>query len=272
MNLQIDIIDVKETQHTLIFKLLDNEIVKKWVKKIKHLQNIPLDDHYTNRKYNNLNLEEHKEKLISLLNKFAEPLEYTIKNDLNQSVCNQIHTWIVKNQYNYNQEHRDILHQAHRLLHSYEQKKNCYESNFFPIGWGEKEGLLESEFKIDPYRFYQFPLNKGDLCLNWTEFGKKPYTWFQENKENVDKKLFFEECKPHQTFRANFEICTNNKSYMFDKDWLEWWEKNFRKEWIYRYGSDWDELKHFGGILLGNCVSKFKNFEDIDKVLKITLI
>ena len=115
-------------------------------------------------------------------------------------------------------------------------------------------------------------MTKGDISINWSEFGKKPNSWYRE-KEGTDKERFFLECKPHQTFRANFNICIKDSvEYKFDSDWYIWWEKKFQKEWIERYNHDWDEIKEYGGILLGRCISNFSEFENIKKVFKITLI
>ena len=87
---------------------------------------------------------------------------------------NETHSWLVRKQYSDEYRDRQELHTLHRLVHAWEDKTIDFASDFFSVGWGIKEGLLQTDFEVDPYEYYEQDLKIGDLYLDWSEFGKKP--------------------------------------------------------------------------------------------------
>lgn len=271
MKLEITAIDTAKNTQILQYEILTHSIAVDWCKKIKHLQKIPLDKSYSNTWDSFLSPEDCLNGINDLAEGFCDVKNYLLGKKINQDVCNYLHTWIIENQHRYDTEKRKDIHKIHRLVHALEHRLHNRLSNFIPIGWGEKAGPLETKFEVNPYMFYEYPLHQGDIYLKWSEFGKTPYDWFIENKD-TNSNNFFNECKPHHTFRAHFDICiTEQNNQKFEIEWITWWNSNFKKSWISKYGYDWDEIKSFGAIPIGRYKSNFKDFLKIKEIIKVTL-
>lgn len=221
-----------------------NPIAQQWLRKIRHLRSVPLDRNYTG-------VTEHgtprPELERQIMNGCAE-LGLPVPHHIDQPALNQLHSWFLRNQYHMEDSRRNRAHELHRLVHAWERVNNQEPARFVPVGWGEQEGPLRSVFARDPYRHYAYPLSPGRAYLCWSEFGKRPYDWFQDGLP-ADPKWLMRECDTHVTFRAQFYVCRHDPVRSFAPGWHDYWAQ-IRDQWIRARGHDWTELHQWGAIPL----------------------
>ncbi len=234
MDIFLTVVDTKNTLKTLQYKLLDNPIATEWAGKIRRLQNVPLDSNYTGKNFQKFTVEQCEKDILRIAENFIE-IKTLLANGIDKKALNETHSWLVRKQYS-------------------EEYK----------GWGIKEGLLKTEFEVDPYDYYERNLKVGDLYLDWSEFGKKPHTWFMDGA-STNTQDFFQQCFPHKTFRAKFGVCVKNPKQQFDEGFKWWWQNSFQQAWIGKYGSDWNELKEFGAIPLAT-TNEYVEFNKVEGI------
>lgn len=263
MDILLIVTDKNSQEKSITYQLKDNPIAEKWAEKIRRLQNIPFDSNYTGKNFQKLTVEHCEKNILRIAEKFIE-LKTLLESGIDKKALNEIHSWLVRKQYSEEYKDKQELHTLHRLVHAWEDKKIKYTSEFFSVGWGIKEGLLKSQFDVDPYEYYQQQLKVGDLYLDWSEFGKKPHTWFMDGA-STNSQDFFDQCFPHKTFRAKFGVCIKNPRQKFDPGFKWWWENSFQKAWISKYASDWNELKEFGAVPLAT-TNEYIEFDSIKSI------
>ena len=254
MDIFLTVVDTKNTLKTLQYKLLDNPIATEWAGKIRRLQNVPLDSNYTGKNFQKFTVEQCEKDILRIAENFIE-IKTLLANGIDKKALNETHSWLVRKQYSEEYKDKQELHTLHRLVHAWEDKKIDFASDFFSVGWGIKEG---------PYDYYERNLKVGDLYLDWSEFGKKPHTWFMDGA-STNTQDFFQQCFPHKTFRAKFGVCVKNPKQQFDEGFKWWWQNSFQQAWIGKYGSDWNELKEFGAIPLAT-TNEYVEFNKVEGI------
>lgn len=264
--LKLSVQDVHGIDHDLIYILDTNDIASVWYKKVRHLNRVPLSEHYTFKcrlaplEKINQSIREDLDKLNVLIN-----LNYPIKASYCQEDCNILHAVTVSTQYNYSPEIREIFHSMHRDIHSLEYHIQKTKFNKIYAGWGEKEGPLTTKFESLPYDLYQRSI-PGTINLIWAEFGKTPWQyWKDRDLDNIDH--FLKTCRPHRTFRAQFSLCLWESSDSFDEEFEKWFD-SYRDFWQQRYGCGWIPLYQWGGIPLAYPETHFdwKSVETIKSI------
>lgn len=260
----ITIQDFDDQFHTIGYELLDNPISKAWYRKIHHLYRIPLDRYYTRcRKSESIDVLQQSMRNDLVRLKDLIGLEYPVKETYDQTDCNTLHTITLTTQYNHTSDIREIFHRMHRTIHKIEEYLNGSNINGLSVGWGEKEGLLESKFDVLPYHAYE-SMKTGNIYLCWSEFGKTPYQYWRDQ----DTAPFFETCKPHETFRALFVLAVNDLSVEFTEEFIQWFDQ-YRGEWMAKYGCDWLPLYECGGMPLARPLDVF-DWHKVSTVSSIT--
>jgi hypothetical protein len=258
----------------LYYRLADNPVAEEWIKKIKHVSKIPLDQFYTSK---NEKIIDQKE--INLV--IAEDIKtlndtvgwvYDIKSEYNQKDCNLLHAFTVAHQYDHDVKVRDIFHRLHRKIHLLENVFSNSIKHRLDVEWGEKGGPLTTEYKQSPYQYYDLKMLAGNIYQPWAEFGKTPYTYWK-NRDADNDEHFINTCKPHITFRPGFSLYINDITYEDFNEEFERWFDRYRQLWQKKYNVlDIAPYGH-GGILLATPVdNKFKNYSELYTVKSIKII
>jgi hypothetical protein len=106
-------------EHQLQYQSADNPIANEWMKKIKHISKLPLDEIYTSKNDSTVTkklLNSNISKDIELLNNSIGKV-YDVKPGYNQQDCNLLHAYTIDNQYTHPSEIRNIFHRLHRQIH-----------------------------------------------------------------------------------------------------------------------------------------------------------
>lgn len=254
--------------HEIVYQLDDNNIARRWYKKLSHLYRLPFSEHYNNSasslstlQINHL-LRDDLKKLNNLID-----LNFPLKESYDQNDCNILHDITLSTQYSFDLEIREIFHKMHRLIHNLEFKIQKYNKiNSLYAGWGEKEGPLTSKFNPLPYEFYKESV-PGAINLKWSEFGKTPWQYWRDGeKDDID--YFLKTCIPHITFRAQFNlIIRQHQTLTFDQNFYTWFSK-YKDIWYKKYHCDWTPLQEWGGIVLA-VPTKLFDWTQINKILSI---
>jgi len=266
--------DRNGNDHQLYYHLADNPIANEWVKKIKHASKIPLDRLYTSKNDRNIDKKEIYTAItedIKILNNIIGQI-YDLKIEYDQNDCNLLHGFTVAHQYDYDVNVRDIFHRLHRKIHLLENIFSNSNKPWLFVEWGEKGGLLTTQYKESPYQYYDLEMLAGNIYQLWAESGKTPYTyWKNQDSDNVEH--FINNCKPHTTFRPGFSLCINNITYKpYDKEFEKWFDR-YRQVWQKKYNVPNIAAYEHGGVLLATPAdNKFKNYSEIYTVKSIKLI
>jgi|TARA_B110000444_G_C18792141_1_gene572985 hypothetical protein len=222
------------------YHLHDSKLAEMWAKKIKHLQNIPIDS-----------IESYMEDVSDIKRiynefcKFAD-IEPINTDTLDQDKLNQLHQSY--------EDHHDrlallkdnaILYKLHHSIHFHEREQT---DSHIKIGWGKYEGPLTEQFSC--YNFYEDNIIKNYIYLPWSELGKRPVGYWKDKEPN-NQDRFNTLAKPHTTIRAKFFIATEDVSPMpFDPKFVEWFDQ-YRQGWLARHGiDDWKNIHEDSAPLL----------------------
>ena len=238
-------------EYYLPYQLANNPIAEEWMKKLKHVSKIPLDPVYTTKNDPGLTKELLNSNIsadINLLNNSLGKI-YDIKSEYNQEDCNILHSYTVKHQYAQTLEIRDIFHRLHRQLHRLEGILTGNELHWLLGEWGEAGGLVTTKHKYSPYDYYSSTMSAGNIYQRWAEFGKPPYTYWQDHDiEDIEHFLFT--CKPHITFRPGFVLCIRDHIDECYNAEFEVWFKKYQKFWEEKYNAPPASAYSQGSVLL----------------------
>ena len=229
------------------YTLADNLIAEKWFAKIKHLKNIPIDP--IESKLENLsNLQE-------IYEDFCKENQIKIKqfeNIKDQSVLNELHKLYEDNHDKLSRINSKILYKFHQAIHSAEESGTNRKN--ITVAWGTKEGPLAEQFNCNPY--YAEELKQNNLYLRWTELGKTPLTYWQNNEPSNQTRIN-ELCKPHTTLRAQFNICLEDfKPKTLDQNFVEWFAQ-YKDAWLKHHKiAKWDGIDEYSAVLLAHADHK----------------
>jgi len=225
----------------LLYNIVLNPVSERWIKKIKHLSKI---------KHSPIETTDVSfvQDITNIHRKFCEfaGIEHNSIDYKDQQSLNLLHELYVSNHARLSMiKNNDIMYKFHNAIHELEKKNRDVR---FYIGWGTKEGPLEEKFNCN--EFYAETFIKNNLYLPWTELGKTPLDYYNNN-EPTDLNRFCELSKPHITLRAKFMIALKD----FDPPKLsaefQQWFAQFRTPWLEHYNiRDWRARDEYLGVLL----------------------
>jgi len=271
MNFFLIIQDQQGTDHRLEYHLANNPIAKKWIKKIKHICKVPINQTYSKKNDPTLAIDTVNFAIasdIKLLNDMHGKI-YDVKTEYDQVDCNLLHSFIVEHLYDYNPEVRNIFYKLHQTVHVLE--KILYN---FPESctaeWTESAGPLTTIHTESPYNYYDLNMSAGNLYSQWGEFGKTPYRyWHDKDRDDIDH--FLATCKPHVTFSPSFVMFPQAVDYNYNtnKEFETWFEK-YQQAWVEKYNADQLSVYGLGGVLLATPTNN--SFDDFSQVYSIKSI
>ena len=245
-----------EKKQSLFYKLVSNPVSERWIKKIKHLSKIKHSPIETTGVSFSQNIQHiHREFC-----KFAG-LKYNKIDYNNQQSLNLLHELYVGNHSRLSKlKNNDVLYKFHNSIH--ELEKQGIGKRFY-IGWGTSEGPLEEQFNCNEY--YAETFVKNNLYLPWTELGKTPLDYYNNN-EPAEFNRFCELSKPHVTLRAKFMIAMKDFDPPALSPEFKQWFAQFKTQWLEHYNiSGWRVCDEYLGVLLAEPQDPTI---DIERVLK----
>ena len=244
----------KNKKFKIIFKNQDNQVVdldyylhdsiiaEKWFSKIKHLRFLKIDENESEiSNFSNL------QKIYKDFCQFAkiQPMPF---DTIDQKLLNNLHEIFEKSHDRLSKlKDNSILYQFHHAIHYHESKSNKQKTKI-SVGWGTKEGLLTENFRCNEH--YESYIQKNNVYLPWSELGKKPLDYWQNN-EPANQIRFNELAKPHITLRAKFFISTEDTVPLdLDNNFIKWFE-TFKNNWLQQYNlTKWDKIDEHSAPLL----------------------
>jgi len=223
------------------YHLNDSELAKKWVSKIKHLQNIPIDPVES--------CIEDVSNIKSIYSQFCrfaniEPIDI---KELDQDKLNQLHQVYEDQHERLSQlKENSILYKLHHSIHFHEG--HTRDDHGITAGWGKYEGPLTHEY--DCHNFYENNIIKNNIYLPWSELGKKPLGYWRDKEPN-NQDRFNALAKPHTTFRARFFISTKDTNpRSFVPEFAEWFDR-YKAGWFEHHNIDkWENIHEDSAPLL----------------------
>lgn len=230
-----------EKKQSVSYNLVSNSISERWIKKIKHLSKIK----HSTIETTGLSFAQNIEHIHREFCHFAG-IEYNSIDYNNQQSLNLLHELYVTNHSRLSKlKNNDILYKFHSSIH--ELEKQGIGKRFY-IGWGTSEGPLEEQFNCNEY--YAETFVKNNLYLPWTELGKTPLDYYNNN-EPAEFDRFCELSKPHVTLRAKFMIALKNFNPPALSQEFEQWFSQFKTPWLEHYNiKDWRACDEYLGVLL----------------------
>lgn len=224
------------------YVLHESELAVKWANKIKHLQHLDFDHIQSNY------AQPQSSDLKTYYKKFCKiaGIEYDQEMDLDrQENLNHLHELFEKNHDRLSIIDPDALYAFHIAIHTRERKQVPLR---LTSGWGVKEGMLSEKFNCN--RFYESEVKRNQLYLDWSELGKKPYTYWKNNEPSNQTRVN-ELCKPHMTFRAQFFVAGRDITPVPLDRKFETWFDTYKQPWLDKYGLDkWDHIDEQSAPLL----------------------
>ena len=245
-----------EKKQSVSYNLVSNSISERWIKKIKHLSKIK----HSLIETTGVAFAQNIENIHREFSEFAG-LKYKKIDYNNQQSLNLLHELYVSNHSRLSKlKNNDILYKFHSSIH--ELEKQGIGKRFY-IGWGTSEGPLEEQFNCNEY--YAETFVKNNLYLPWTELGKTPLDYYNNN-EPAEFDRFCELSKPHVTLRAKFMIALKNFNPPALSQEFEQWFSQFKTTWLEHYNiKDWRACDEYLGVLLAEPADKTI---DIKQVMK----
>jgi len=240
----------------LLYNTVLNPVSERWIKKIKHLSKI---------KHSPIETTDVSfvQDITHIHREFCEfaGVEYNNIDYNEQQSLNLLHELYVSNHDRLSMiKNNDIVYKFHNAIHELEKKNRDVR---FYIGWGTKEGPLEEQFNCNEY--YAETFVKNNLYLPWTELGKTPLDYYNNN-EPTDLNRFCELSKPHITLRAKFMIALKDFDPPALSPEFKQWFAQFRTPWLEHYNiRDWRARDEYLGVLLAE--PQDQNI-DIERVVK----
>lgn len=215
------------------YQVADSHLAYAWLKKIKHLKNVPFDPIESNL----VDLSD-LDKIYKQYCQFASLTPHRFPN-AGQEEYNAMHKIYEQNHDRLSRlKDNGIIYKFHNAIHHAEQKGN-YEKNIV-AGWGVKEGMLTENYNCN--QFYENNILANQIYLPYAELGKTPlYYWL--NKEPNNQIRFNQLAKPHRTFRAKFFVAVADyESKPLPAEFVSWFD-SYRESWLHLHGlKDWTAI------------------------------
>lgn len=245
--LRIVFSDCQQRLIPLEYRLNDTLLAKKWLAKIKHLQNIPIDPIESNK----TDVSDLKQIYKEFCN-FAglQPIDISKLDQKKLNILHKVyedtHERLSKTQNN------SILYKFHHSIHFNEEQTQS--STKITVAWGQKEGPLTKKYLCNPY--YEDKLLPAHVYLPWAELGKTPLQYWQ-NQEPSQQERINELCKPHLTFRAKFFIQRVEQNPQALPEAFTTWFATYKQKWMTHSGiTRWNNIDETGAPLLAEPMEK----------------
>ena len=202
-------------------------LAEKWFRKIKHLQNIPIDP-----------IESATENVSDLSDIYKQFCEYadldalTLDVDnITQNELNALHSMYEDNHDRLSRlKNNSILYKFHHAIHKKEGSASA--RNTIQVGWGINEGPLAEN--LDCNQYCEPTIKKNFIYATESELGKTPSQYWK-NGEPADQTRFNQLCRPHITLRARFHISLIDVEPVgFEKEFVDWFSK-YSGPWLAKY-------------------------------------
>lgn len=244
-----------EKKQPLFYKLVSNPISERWIKKIKHLSRVP----HSVIETTGVSFGQNIKRIHREFCEFAG-IEYNKINYDEQQSLNILHELYVTNHDRLSKvKNNNVLYEFHNAIHELEKQVG----KRFYIGWGINEGPLVEQYNCNKY--YSKTLIKNNLYLPWTELGKTPLDYYNNNEPN-NVERFCNLVKPHITLRAKFMIALKDYDAPDLSQEFQQWFAQFKTQWLEHYNiPDWRACDEYLGVLLAQSEDPTM---DIEQVLK----
>lgn len=244
--------------HVEQYNTVDNELGDIFAWQIRHLQTVPFDSiesYYPSKPKHTWN------DLLELIPKISETFGVTFDFDINRSikstnllheVYENIQTSLISTGKINGKENLDLIYKFHACIHDNEKNTKLYDH--WKISWGYKEDLVTKQKVLHEY--YTYPKKTNCLCSAWSELGKTPFTYFEDQEPN-DQNRINELVKPHINFRPSFLLYTESTTDdFFPIEFTEWW-KTYSSDWCKKWNVGDYSINHkYGCLVLAEPVSK----------------
>jgi len=235
---------------TVELEIDDSPIGKIYQKTYKHLSNLPIPFSEWDNRSNYKDTLSYAE-LVDQLAMYAERLSIDIDKQqcLNQDQLyfNAIHT-LYEKQYDGSPGWLNFHEHIH-MCESYFKK----EPKTFLIDYREKMGPLEKTFDRLWINTTTTNIKAGDIYVAWSELGKTPYGYWQDNEPPVTERM----C---QLIKPWLKLIPKIKIALEDIDRLEnikvaefeaWWEQ-YKGTWLQHWNlTDWTTHDIFSVNIFG---------------------
>jgi hypothetical protein len=238
---------------TVELEIDDSPIGKIYQKTYKHLSNLPIPFSKWDNRSNYKDTLSYAE-LVDQLAMYAERLSISIDKQrcLNQDQLyfNAIHT-IYEKQYDGSPGWLNFHEHIH-MCEGYFQK----EPKTFLIDYREKMGPLEKTFDRSWLNTTTTNIKAGDIYVAWSELGKTPYVYWQDNEPPVTERM-------RQLIKPWVKLIPKIKIALEDIDRLEnvkvaefeaWWEQ-YKGPWLQHWNlTDWNTHDIFSVNIFGRTI------------------
>jgi len=228
----------------------------------KHLSNVPIPFRdWDNPFYSsNLNLQQLIDKLIDYASKVHVEIDQERCLAQDQNYFNDIHK-IYEENYKGDPAWLDF----HEHIHLCENRL-MQTLKILHIDYREKSGLLEKPFDFDWLKNSTTKIQAGDVFVNWSELGKTPYQYWNNNEPN-DTIRMRELVKPWLKLRPKIMVALEDIDTLKDvrvQEFESWWSQYSEELCQYWNISSWTTNNIFSVSVFG----RVPNFETITTQLK----
>jgi len=248
---------------TLEYQLADNDIAKRWIRKIYHLQRVPLDRNTTSSETSYQPYDQYKNQLDQIIDWINLTTDHSItkQNFYNQFDLCQLHDIYLLMAKDPRYDIFENTYKFNTLIHKCEHALRQDQLEVFNVSWGAQEGLLVEQFKEDPYQYYTSNVKAGNLYLYWAEQGKTPWDYYcAKDPDNLEH--FLKTTIPHRQFSGFFKIQISDRGKSSNEFWI-WFEK-YKTEFLKKWNlSDWSRINEDGAIELATLTDPIDQFNSI---------
>jgi hypothetical protein len=246
---------------TVTVTLKDNILTRTYLKMLKHLQHVKLEEYPTDNPY-----RHDVETVINELLTYAKLLNINIDQSrfTDQQYLNYLHKIYEKN-YNgsyYWMHYQEAIHIVEHVFVEHMIPGDCPHTH---IDYREFAGKLKQPFD-DRYRdLFETNITAGTVCVDWTELGKIPYDYWM-NREVEDLNRMYELMKPWTGIKPKLKIFVRDRNMIPDDvDQFDIWFEQFKQPWLAHWGlKEWTHKDIFGRPPIGH----LDDLEKFDSLLK----
>lgn len=245
-------INSQNQQHDLDFLLIESHIAHRWIKKLRRIYKLPVNDYDSQLLLrpdpNRFDILKEYENFCKIAKIKCEPIDME-----NQIGLNKLHEIFEVNNDLIIKKDPVSLSRFHQAIHNKEYVIQLVKFKALDFGWGEKEGPLME--KLNMHQYYSKNIEKGNIYLKWSELGKVPTKYFADGEPN-DQYRFNQLSIPNKTLRPKFFLQIIDKYSNFTPGFELWFDK-FKKDWLtYHDLISWQPIDEFGGVHVAQPIDK----------------
>jgi len=231
-----------DTGDTVCFEFLDSPVTAHYKKVYKNLQHVTFEFQQWDLPYYN------QERCFAGLENYAKLLGIDVQKNMmrNQDYLNSLHEIYEKS---YDGSSNWLYYHEH--IHLCESAiRNGESSGYYHIDWREKGGLLTGAYRQSWNNYLISTVKPGQIFFQWSELGKRPYTYWHNNEPNNINRLC-ELAKPMLALRPKIIIavdCINTLQHVSSEEFDNWWN-TYHNDWCAHWGIDQWSLQHMYGVI-----------------------